>query len=145
MADDRGNIRGSPEPDRAEGIVVGFHHARDTHTVRVLGVAIECKLMGDLEEERRRKMGKTLTREHNIKLVGSTFPPMFAPNPRAGKSLSLQQERTLTCINPHPMSATSPMSVTQPVSEYLSQARQTNGLVHYTLHKCTGSQCTHES
>ena len=57
MADDRGNIRGSPEPDRAEGIVVGFHHTRNTHTVRVLGVAVECKLMGDLEEERRRKGG----------------------------------------------------------------------------------------
>ena len=82
----------------------------DTHTVGVLGVAVEGKLVGYLvvrmerekgrEKERRREkgdgkgVGKSIKEQQNARHRGtpttSTCPrPRFPPNPRAGKSLSL--------------------------------------------------------
>ena len=48
MVDNGCKVCGSPELDRAESSVVRLHHARDAHAVRVLGVAVESKLMGHL-------------------------------------------------------------------------------------------------
>lgn len=48
MVDNGCKVCGSPELDRAYGSVVRLHYARDAHAVRVLGVAIEGKLMGHL-------------------------------------------------------------------------------------------------
>ena len=94
----------------------------DTHTVGVLGVAVEGKFMGYLvvrrerekerrgrERERERKekgerrrekgCGEQHQRQQNARHRGtpttSTCPcPRFPPNPRAGKSLSLQTKGT---------------------------------------------------
>ena len=46
MIDNGCKVGWSPELDGAQGSVVRLHHTRDAHTVGVLGVAIESKLMG---------------------------------------------------------------------------------------------------
>lgn len=46
MIDNGCKVGWSPELDGAQGSVVRLHHTRDAHTVWVLGVAIESKLMG---------------------------------------------------------------------------------------------------
>ena len=118
--------------------MVGFHHTRDTHTVGVLGVAIEGKLVGYLvarnEREKGREKGRgkgggrrveneekergvrgsgkeregvekrnnhrsQLNSRHRGTPTTSTSPcPRLPPNPRAGKSLSLQTRGTRLII-----------------------------------------------